>query len=138
MIALYEKYASKRPTMEVLTILASHYQLEKQHDKTIATYQKMIKLQPQEAGLYAGIGYVYSLKGDIDKAIANYKASLRYDREDDRVYYRLGEAYEQKGMYQEALAEYTRAHQINPDARDAARKIPQMRIRMLQQKHRGG
>jgi len=51
------------------------------------------------------------------------------------VYYRLGQAYEKKGMYKEALEEYLHAYQINPDSREASRKIPQMRIRMLQKKH---
>ena len=52
------------------------------------------------------------------------------------VYYRLGNAYEKKGMYKEALAEYRNAYQINPDSSEAARKIPQMRIRMIQKKHK--
>jgi len=96
----------------------------------------MIKINPRAAGLYSGIGYAYSLKGDTDKAIANYKASISYDSEDDMVYCRLGEVYEKKGMYKEALREYTNAYQINPDSNEAARKIPRMKIRMLQKKHR--
>jgi len=96
----------------------------------------MIKIDSKEAGLYSSIGYACSLKGDIDRAIANYKVSLRYDSEDDTVYCRLGNAYEKKGMYEEALREYTNAYQINPGSNEASRKIPQMRIRMLQQKHR--
>jgi tetratricopeptide (TPR) repeat protein len=95
----------------------------------------MIKINPRAAGLYSGIGYAFGLKGDTDKAIANYKASIRYDSEDDVVYRRLGDAYEKKGMYDEALRESTNAYQVNPDSDEAARKIPRMKIRMLQRKH---
>ncbi|MBW2599129.1 MAG: tetratricopeptide repeat protein, partial [Deltaproteobacteria bacterium] len=134
-ISEYEKFALHKPAMEVLTILANYYMEEKQYDSAISTYEKMIKISPHAAGLYSGIGYACSLKGDTDRAIANYKASIRYDSEDDVVYCLLGNAYEKKGMYNEALREYTNAYQVNPDSNEAARKILDIKIRMLQKKH---
>ncbi len=48
----------------------------------------------------------------------------------------LGAAYEKKGLFQEALKAYTSAYELNPDATKAARKIPQMKIRIIQQKQK--
>ena len=95
----------------------------------------MIKLEPRRAVLYSSIGYVYGLKSDIGKEIEYYRKSLRYDAEDNYVYLKLGEAYEKKGQYQEALKAYSDAYALNPELTKAAKKIPQMRIMILQQKH---
>jgi hypothetical protein len=38
-------------------------------------------------------------------------------------------------MYREAIEAYKAAYQINPESK-AAEKIPQLRIRMLEDKHR--
>ena len=96
----------------------------------------MIDLEPRKAAVYSSLAYVYGLKNDIDKEIEYYKMSLKYDPEDDDAYLNLGEAYEKKGMYQEALSAYKNAYALNPDLAMAAKKIPQMKIRILQQKHR--
>lgn len=60
---------------------------------------------------------------------------MRYDKEDEGAWLGLGEAYEKKTMYKEALEAYKAAYQINPESR-AAERIPQLRIKMLEDKHR--
>jgi tetratricopeptide (TPR) repeat protein len=132
----YEYVAASRPNMDVLDILAEHYTDEKQYENAIKIYKKMIAINPKRATAYSGLGYVYGLKNDVDKEIEYYKTSLRYDAEDDDVYLSLGKAYERKGMYQEALKAYTHAYELNPDSKVAAKKIPALKIKMLQQKHR--
>ncbi len=61
---------------------------------------------------------------------------LKFDPEDDEVYANLGAAYEKKGLFAEALKAYTSAFELNPEATQVARKIPQMKIRILQQKQK--
>jgi len=128
--------AVAQPTIEILSTLASSYVREKQYDKAVKAYTKMIELQPKKAAGYSGLAYVYGLKGDADRQIQNYRLALRYDPEDDVSYLGLGEAYEKKQMYAEALKAYSNAYELNPDSTKAARKIPQMKIRILQQKHK--
>jgi len=60
--------------------------------------------------------------------------AVKLDPEDDELHASLGEAYEKKGLFREALQEYTTAYELNPDATKVARRIPQMKIRILQQK----
>jgi len=135
-IRQYEYAASSHPSMNVLEILAEYYTDGKQYDNAIKTYKKMITMNPKKATAYSGLGYVYGLKNDIDKEIEYYKISLRYDAEDDDVYLSLGKAYEKKGMYQDALKAYIHAYELNPDSSLAAKKIPALKIKILQQKHR--
>jgi tetratricopeptide (TPR) repeat protein len=132
----YEYVASSRPNMDVLDILAEYYTDEKQYENAIKTYKKMTNINPKRATAYSGLGYVYGLKNDVDKEIEYYKISLRYDAEDDDVYLSLGKAYEKKGMYQDALKAYIHAYELNPDSNVAAKKIPALKIKILQQKHR--
>ena len=132
----YEYIAASHPNMDVLGILAEYYTDQKQYENAIKTYKKMIAINPKRATAYSGIGYVYGLKNDIDKEIEYYKISLRYNAEDDDVYLSLGKAYEKKGMYQDALKAYIHAYELNPDSIVAAKKIPALKIKILQQKHR--
>jgi tetratricopeptide (TPR) repeat protein len=97
--------------------------------------RKIIKLDPKSSVAYAGLARIYGLKGDVAKEIANYKASIKYNGKDYSSRLGLGKAYEKKGMYKEALKEYTSAHQLNPDSSEAIRKIPEMKIKILQQKY---
>ena len=104
------------------------------YDKAIRIYKKLIDMNPKKAAGYASAAYVYGLKGDPDRQIEYYLKSLKWDSEDDEVYVNLGAAYEKRGLFQEALKAYTNAYELNPDSATAARKIPQMKIRILQQK----
>ena len=131
----YEHIASSGPNMEVLDILAEYYTDEKQYENAIKTYKRMIAINSKRAVAYSGLGYVYGLRNDTDKEIEYYRVSLKYDRENDDVYLSLGKAYEKKGMYQDAINAYTQAYELNPDSGVAARKIPALKIKMLQEKH---
>ncbi|HET6461840.1 MAG TPA: tetratricopeptide repeat protein [Syntrophales bacterium] len=136
-IRQYEYVASSHPSMDVLDILAEYYTDDRQYDNAIKTYKKMIVMNPKKGTAYSGLGYVYGLKNDIDKEIEYYRISLKYDAEDDDVYLGLGKAYEKKGMYQDALKAYINAYELNPDSALAAKKIPALKIKILQQKHGG-
>ncbi len=132
----YEKYAAVHPTPDVLQVLAGHYLKMKQWSGAIKSYERMLKLTPKKASLYADLGRVYGLKGDVDKEIGHYRTALRYDRENEGVHLLLGAAYEKKKMWKESLEEYRYAYQLNPESGKAARKIPQLKIKILQQKHK--
>lgn len=135
-IAEYEKYAATHPTMDILSKLADHYMKANNYSGAVKSYERMIKIQPKKASLYAGLGYAHGLKGNIDKEIDNYRTALRYDRDNEDVHLKLGAAYEKKEMWNEALAEYSKAYQLNPDSSRTARKIPQLKIKIIRQKHK--
>jgi len=131
---MYEKLAAANPTTEILNTLSAAYMKEKQYENAIRIYKKLIDQNPKKAAGYASVADAYGLKGDLDRQIEYYRMSLKLDPEDDEVYANLGEAYEKKGLFQEALRAYTTAYELNPDLTRAARRIPQMKIRIMQQK----
>jgi tetratricopeptide (TPR) repeat protein len=100
----------------------------------IKYYKRIIVLEPKKAASYASLGYAYAAQKKWDKAIANYLIALKSDREDDELYANLGEAYEGKELYPEALKAYTSAYELNPESAKAARKIPPLKIKLLQKK----
>jgi len=134
-IRAYEKYEKEKPSPEMTQIMARLYLGEKKYDQAIQAYRKLIKKNPKKAAWYTSLGYAYGRKGDINNEINSYKTALRYDPEDDETYYHLAEAYERKGMYEEALAAYSNAYDLNPELSQAARKIPRLKIKILEKKH---
>ncbi len=134
-IGAYEKYEKDKPSLQVTQTLAELYLSEKRYDQAIQAYRKLIRNNPKKAAWYASLGYVYGRKNDINNEIENYRTALRYDPEDDETCYRLAEAYERKGMYEEAISAYSSAYDLNPDLSQAARKIPRLKIKILEKKH---
>lgn len=132
----YEKYAAVHPTPDVLQALAGLYLKMNQWNGAIRSYERMLKLTPKKASLYVDLGRVYGLKGNVDQEIGHYRTALRYDRENEGAHLLLGAAYEKKRMWKEALEEYRSAYHLNPESGKAARKIPQLKIKILQQKHK--
>ena len=107
----------------------------KDYDAALKTYRQLAAADPKRGHAYANMGVIYGLKGQTDKAIESYRSAVKVDREDEGAWLGLGEAYEKKKMYKEALEAYKAAYQINPESR-AAERIPQLRIRMLEDKHK--
>jgi len=56
----------------------------------------------------------------------------------DALYYeKKGAAYEKKGRLKDAMAAYSRAYELNPDSATAGRRMTQLKIKIMQEKHRG-
>jgi tetratricopeptide (TPR) repeat protein len=133
-IAEYEKTSPL--TKGIVSIIAQYYLKNKNSNQAIKYYKKIVALEPKKAASYSSLGYAYAAYNEWDKAIDNYLTALKYDREDDELYANLGEAYEKKGLYQEALKAYTNAYEINPDSARAVKRIPQIKIMLLQKKQK--
>ena len=124
-----------KASTEALERMGAQQMKAKQYDAALKTYRQLAAVDPKRGLAYANMGYIHSLKGQTDKAIENFRLAVRYDKEDEASWLGLGEAYEKKKLYKEALEAYKAAYQINPESR-AAERIPQLRIRMLEEKHR--
>jgi tetratricopeptide (TPR) repeat protein len=132
--ALYEKIAVQQPTKENLRRMAEIYSREKQYDKALDTYGKLIRMEPKNASLYSSAAYLYGLKGNRDKQIEYYKLALKQDPEDFDSHLNLAAACEKEGLLGEALKEYTAAYRVNPESQTAARSIPRIKIMIIRQK----
>ncbi len=128
-VVYYEKISPQ--TRQTLGMIADYYLKNRNYERAIQYYQRIVKLDPKKASSYFSIGCAYAAIKNYDRAISNYLAALKYDREDDETYASLGDAYEKKGLYAEALKAYKTAYEINPETRVAGR-IPRLTIQLMQ------
>ena len=82
--------------------------------KTIAEYDKVIRLDPKFAKAYINRGNAYQKNDDYDKAFADYDEAIRLDPKDALAYNNRGRAYESKGDYEKAIADYDEAIRLDP------------------------
>ncbi|MGB3404756.1 MAG: amino acid adenylation domain-containing protein [Microcoleaceae cyanobacterium] len=75
----------------------------------IATYQKVIELQPDFADVYWHLGQLQSQQGQLDDAIANYKKALNIAPDLVWMYPLLAEALTQNQQLEEAISVYQKA-----------------------------
>ena len=130
-VAYYEKIVPQ--TLQTLGMIADYHLKNKNFERAISYYQRIVKLAPKKASTYFSMGYAYAANKNYDRAISNYLAALKYDPEDDATYANLGEVYEKKGLYAEALKAYKAAYELNPDTRVGDR-IPKLTIQMMDEK----
>jgi Flp pilus assembly protein TadD len=93
-----------------------HFQLgvvrEKQgkFDDAIASFRRVIALDPKHAEAYNYVGYMYVEKGqNLDEAVTLIAKALELEPENGYFIDSLGWAYYQQGKYPEALRELKRA-----------------------------
>jgi tetratricopeptide (TPR) repeat protein len=126
---------SGKASTEALERMGAQQMKAKNYDAALKTYRQLAAADPKRGLAYANMGYIHSIKGQTDKAIENFKLAVKYDKEDEGAWLGLGESYEKKKMYKEAIEAYKAAYQINPESR-AAEKIPQLKIKMLEDKYK--
>lgn len=90
------------------------HQKNKEFEKAVEEYNKVIKLDPDNAEVHINLGVIYKDKGDLDKAVEEYEKALAIDPHLEVGYNNLGVAYFLKGNYAEAIRHYQKAVEINP------------------------
>jgi len=68
----------------------------KDYDKAIESYKKVIELNPKYADAYNNMGLAYGSKKDYDKAIESYKKAIELNPKDAEIYNSMGIAYGSK------------------------------------------
>jgi ribosomal protein S12 methylthiotransferase accessory factor len=72
-----EAYDNERT--DIYNLMGFCYFMQKQHEKAIAAFKKVIALNPSSAIDYANIASNYRDMGDTDNAIAYYQIALSID-----------------------------------------------------------
>jgi len=92
---------------------------QKDYDRAIYFYTKVIELDPFAIDAYNELGTVYIDKGDFEFAISSLKKAINIDIKYAIAYYNIGEASEKKGDLENALFFYRKSVELNfkhPDA----------------------
>lgn len=76
-------------------------------DKAILEYEKAVRLKPDFAKPYYGMGFIYFFKkGMHEEGISNMKKAIEYDSDYIDAYVTLGRMYYEVGNYRGAISEY--------------------------------
>ena len=78
-----------------------------------------LRLDPNNADAYLGMGSLYEELNEPDKALENYKKAIKYNSRNAYAYYRVGVIYENKGMLPEAVNNLFYAVKYNPQLTEA-------------------
>lgn len=87
---------------------------QRQLDRAVALYERILTVDPQFADALNQLGYIYAFQGEFEKAIATmnkYVAVLPNEPNPEDSY---AEIFRMAGRYDEALARYHRALEIEP------------------------
>ena len=90
-------------------------QLNKEYDKAISFYLRVIELNPDYAKAYNNLGVAYKNQGNTTKAIQLYEKAIELNPDYADAYYNLGVAYKDQGNLIKAIQNYEKAIALDPD-----------------------
>src|SRR6266404_9270819 len=103
------------------------YGMKGDHDRAIAEYNEAIRLEPNDAFLFAARGGAYGLKEQYDRALADYGEAMRLSPKETHLSPEIdasflcgrGEVYLGKGDEDCAIADFDQAIRLDPKAAPA-------------------
>jgi tetratricopeptide (TPR) repeat protein len=104
--------------------LGMKYKTEKQYDRAIDEFRKVIAEYPDNYNVYMHIAEIRVLQAQPRQAIANLKQSLAYNPGWGKAHRMLAEAYLADGQPQQAIGEYQELQQTcEPSERDSIQQV---------------
>lgn len=81
-------------------------QNQKEYDKAIEYFKKVISIDEKYVNAYIDLGLVYDEKGLFDEELKLLKKAVFFDPKNSDAFYYLAMAYENKGLYNYAISAY--------------------------------
>ena len=105
------------PESQVLAYFnrGTSYQNEGRYERSIADFDRVIELTPDDAIAFSNRGLAYTGLGQLDRAIADFDQALRLEPDFSSAFYNRGIAYSRKEQFDRALADYGHALGLAPD-----------------------
>lgn len=99
---------------EALSILSYYQYLAEDYDGALKTYDKFIKLNPEQSAGYNNKALVYKRLGQYEKEEALYRVALSYEPNDETALNNLAVNLAHQGRFEEALAIMRELEVIDP------------------------
>jgi Flp pilus assembly protein TadD len=105
----------RQSTQEVKELLEQGRRLVETGDYggAIAVYQQAANLEPKNASIYSGIGYLYALQGNFSAALTAYRRAVALNPNNSDYQYALGYISGNLGNNNGAKEAYRKAIQLN-------------------------
>lgn len=113
-IAISESRERKQLEQERFHLqLASASHKNKQFQKALQEYQRVLKLNPSNNQARNNLGLVYKDMGDLDRAATEYMQLIAREPNNAKAYHNLGTIYYLQGRFPEAVQEFRKALAID-------------------------
>lgn len=113
---IIQKLSRKYPkAIEPYDYRGNEYFRQRDYEKGIVEYKRLVKINPNYALAYNQLGYAYAFLGDFDEAISNLKKYVFLAPDQSNPHDSLGEIYLIMGKYDEAITEFNKARELKPD-----------------------
>lgn len=113
-IAISESRERKQLEQERFHLqLASSSHKNKQFQKALQEYQRVLKLNPSNNQARNNLGLVYKDMGDLDRAATEYMQLIAREPNNAKAYHNLGTIYYLQGRFPEAVQEFRKALAID-------------------------
>jgi protein O-mannosyl-transferase len=100
------------------------------YDLALNDFRQTLQLNPNQSGIYEGIGNIYNIKNMPDSAVTNLSKSIQLAPNNGQAYYQRSISYQQKGDYSKALNDLLTAQKMGIS-------VDEKTITTLQEKSRG-
>ncbi|KAL5577730.1 hypothetical protein UlMin_019429 [Ulmus minor] len=117
---LFNEAAQMSPEdADVHIVLGVLYNLSREYDKAIESFQTALKLKPNDYSLWNKLGATQANSVQSADAILAYQQALDLKPNYVRAWANMGISYANQGMYEDSIRYYVRALAMNPKADNA-------------------
>lgn len=117
---LFNEAAQMSPEdADVHIVLGVLYNLTREYDKAIASFETALKLKPNDYSLWNKLGATQANSVQSADAILAYQQALDLKPNYVRAWANMGISYANQGLYEESIRYYVRALAMNPKADNA-------------------